>query len=76
MEPFERNPLVVIQHDGDLSRIEDNSRLNSIVGHDSMNLNVKYRSAITVRPNAFVILGTNKPVKITDARIFLPTKWI
>lgn len=68
MEPFERNPLVVIQHDGDLSRIEDNSRLNSIVGHDSMNLNVKYRSAITVRPNAFVILGTNKPVKITDAK--------
>ena len=68
MEPFEANPLVAIQHDGDLSRVEDNTRLNSIVGHDSMNINVKYRSAFTIRPNAFVILGTNKPVKITDAK--------
>lgn len=68
MEAFEKNPLVAIQHDGDLSRIEDNTRLNSIVGHDSMNLNVKYRSAFTIRPNAFVIIGTNKPVKISDAK--------
>ena len=68
MEAFERNPLVAIQHDGDLSRVEDNTKLNSIVGHDSMNLNMKYRSAVTIRPNAFVIVGTNKPVKITDAK--------
>lgn len=68
MEAFESNPLVAIQHDGDLSRIEDNTRLNSIVGHDSMNINVKYRSAFTIRPNAFLIIGTNKPIKITDAK--------
>lgn len=68
MEPFEQNPLVAIQHDGDLSRIEDNSRLNSLVGHDSMPINVKYRSTFTIRPSAFIILGTNKPVKITDAK--------
>jgi hypothetical protein len=68
MESFESNPLVAIQHDGDLSRVEDNTRLNSIVGHDSMNINVKYRSAFTIRPNAFVIVGTNKPVKISDAK--------
>jgi hypothetical protein len=68
MEAFESNPLVALQHDGDLSRVEDNTRLNSIVGHDSMTVNVKYRSAFTMRPNAFVILGTNKPVKITDAK--------
>jgi Family of unknown function (DUF5906) len=68
MEAFENNPLVAIQHDGDLSRVEDNTRLNSIVGHDSMNINVKYRSSFTIRPNAFLIVGTNKPVKITDAK--------
>lgn len=68
MEPFEHNPLVAIQHDGDLSRIEDNTRLNSIVGHDTMLINAKYRSAFTIRPNAFIIIGTNKPVKITDAK--------
>ena len=68
MESFEGNPLVAIQHDGDLSRVEDNTKLNSIVGHDSMQINIKYRSAFTIRPNAFVIVGTNKPVKITDAK--------
>jgi len=68
MEAFENNPLVAIQHDGDLSRVEDNTRLNSIVGHDSMSINVKYRSSFTIRPNAFLIVGTNKPVKITDAK--------
>ncbi len=68
MEAFESNPLVAIQHDGDLSRIEDNTRLNSIISHDSMNINVKYRSAFTIRPNAFLIIGTNKPIKITDAK--------
>lgn len=68
MEAFQSNPLVAIQHDGDLSRVEDNTKLNSIVGHDSMTINVKYRSAFTIRPNAFVIVGTNKPVKISDAK--------
>lgn len=68
MEAFQTNPLVAIQHDGDLSRVEDNTKLNSIVGHDSMTINVKFRSAYTIRPNAFLIVGTNKPVKITDAK--------
>lgn len=68
MEAFEHNPLVVIQHDGDLSRVEDNTKLNSIVSHDFMTINVKYKSVFTIRPNAFVIVGTNKPVKITDAK--------
>lgn len=68
MEPFESNPLVAIQHDGDLSRIEDNTRLNSIVGHDTMTINAKYKSAYSIRPNAMLIMGTNKPVKITDAK--------
>jgi hypothetical protein len=68
MEVFEKNPLVAIQHDGDLSRVEDNTRLNSIVGHDTMTMNVKYRSSFDVRPNAFLIVGTNKPVRITDSK--------
>ena len=28
LEPFRTNPLVAVEHDGNLSRIEDNSRLN------------------------------------------------
>lgn len=68
LEPFEHNPLVAIQHDGDLSGIADNTRLNSLVSHDSMTLNVKFRSSFTIKPSAFIVIGTNKPVKITDAK--------
>ncbi len=33
LEQFNKNPLVAIQHDGDLSRIDDNSKLNSLISH-------------------------------------------
>lgn len=39
LEAFKSNPLVAIQHDGDLSRIEDNTRLNSLVSHELMTVN-------------------------------------
>jgi hypothetical protein len=68
MEAFATNPLVALQHDGDLSKIEDNTRLNSLVSHDMMTINVKYRSPFSMRPNAMVILGTNTPVKISNAK--------
>lgn len=67
-EAFRNNPLVAIQHDGDLSRIEDNSKLNSIVSHEEMQMNEKYKSSYTSRINAFLFMATNKPVKITDAK--------
>lgn len=68
LEAFRSNPLVAIQHDGDLSRIEDNTRINSLVSHEMMTVNEKFRSAYSNRFKAFLIMGTNKPVKITDAK--------
>ncbi|MHC5188568.1 DUF5906 domain-containing protein [Enterococcus cecorum] len=68
LEAFNSNPLVAIQHDGDLSRIEDNTRLNSLVSHEEMSVNEKFKSTYTNRFKAFLIMGTNKPVKITDAK--------
>lgn len=65
---FKSNPLVAIQHDGDLSKIEDNSVLNSVVGHDTMVINEKYKSGYEAELNAMLFMGTNKPVKITDAK--------
>jgi hypothetical protein len=67
-EIFQNNPLVAIQHDGDLSRIEDNSKLNSIISHEDMTMNAKYKPSYTARLNAMLFMGTNKPVKITDAK--------
>lgn len=68
LEAFTKNPLVAIQHDGDLSHIEDNTRINSLVSHESMTVNEKFKSAYTNRFKSFIFMGTNKPVKITDAR--------
>lgn len=67
-EVFKDNPLVAIQHDGDLSKIEDNTRLNSIISHEEMTMNEKYKPSYTSKVNAFLFMGTNQPVKISDAK--------
>ena len=65
---FRSNPLVAIQHDGDMSKILDNTKLNSIVSHETMLINEKFKSdyPLTMRP--FIFMGTNQPVKITDSK--------
>lgn len=68
LEAFKSNPLVAIQHDGDLSKIEDNTRLNSLVSHELMTVNEKFKSTYTNRFKCLLFMGTNKPVKITDAK--------
>lgn len=68
LEPFKKNPLVAIQHDGDLSHIEDNTRLNSLVSHEFMSVNEKFKSLYVTQFKSFLFMGTNKPVKITDGK--------
>lgn len=68
LEAFASNPLVAIQHDGDLSRIEDNTRLNSLVSHELMTVNEKFKRSYPMRFKAFLFMGTNRPVKITDGK--------
>lgn len=65
---FKHNPLVAIQHDGDLSRIEDNTRLNSIVAHEDIPINEKFEKSYSMKIDSFLFMGTNKPVRITDSR--------
>jgi len=67
-EVFKANPLVAIQHDGDLSKIEDNSKFNSIVSHEEITMNEKYKPSYMARVNCFLFMATNKPVKIADAK--------
>lgn len=68
LEAFKNNPLVAIQHDGDLSKIEDNTRLNSLVSHEEMTINEKFKSTYTNQFKCFLFMGTNRPVKITDGK--------
>ena len=67
-EVFRTNPLLAIQHDGDLSKIEDNAKLNSIISHEELPMNEKYKPTYSSRINAFLAMGTNQPVKISDAK--------
>lgn len=68
LEAFKTNPLVAIQHDGDLSKIEDNTRLNSVVSHELMTVNEKFKSTYYSKFKCFLFMGTNSPVKITDGK--------
>lgn len=67
-EMFKNNPLVAIQHDGDLSDIRDNTKLNSIISHELMTINEKFKNLYVARSNCFLFMATNKPVKISDAK--------
>lgn len=75
-EAFRSNPLVAIQHDGDLSHIEDNSKLNSIVSHEEMLVNEKFKAQYVMRSICFLFMATNKPVMITDAKSGLKRRLI
>ena len=68
LEDFRNNPLVAIQHDGDLSKIEDNTKLNSLISHERMSVNEKFKSVYSTSFDSFLIMGTNSPVKITDSK--------
>lgn len=67
MEPFRDNPLVAYQQDGDLSKIEDNTRLNSIISHETMTMNEKFKSSYSMHFDSMLFMGTNKPVRISDS---------
>ena len=66
--PFKDNPLVALEYDSDLSRVENNTRLNSIISHETIPVRELYKSAYNVKINAIIFLATNSPVQITDAK--------
>ena len=68
LEAFKNNPLVGIEHEGDLSRVTDNSKLNSVVSHEVILINEKNKPHYPLTINTFLMMGTNMPVKITDAK--------
>ena len=67
-EAFSNNPLVAIQADGDMSRLADNTKINTIVSHEELQMNAKWKPLHSARVNAFLFMGTNSPVRITDAK--------
>lgn len=66
--PFALNPLVAIQHDGDLSRIEDNTLLNTLTAHEDVIINMKFVKPYEIRSRAMLFMASNEPVKIRNAK--------
>lgn len=68
MEMLRSNPLVAIDPDGNLSRIENNTKLNSIVSHEEVVVNEKGKARYSMVANCFMYIASNNPVKITDGK--------
>lgn len=68
LDSFKKNPLISIEHDGVLSKIEDNTLLNSLVSHETMEINPKYGKKFSMKFNSMLFMGSNEPVKITGAK--------
>ena len=68
LEPFKNHPVVAIQTDGNLSRIEDNARLNTLIAHETLTVNEKFKGKYDTHFDSILFIGTNEPVKITNAK--------
>lgn len=67
LEPLRNDPLIGIEDDTKLDKITDNTRLNSLISHEPLVVNEKNKSQYENTFHAFIFLGTNKDVKITDS---------
>lgn len=67
-EALRSHPLVAIDADAKLDRIEDNTKMNTVVSHENMLMNEKFKASYTSKLNCFLMLGSNEPVKITNAK--------
>ena len=68
LEQLSSNPLIAIDPDGDLSKITLNTRLNTVISHESMVVNEKFKKQYSMKFDSFLFIGTNTPVKITDTK--------
>lgn len=68
LETLQKGPLISVDDDAKLDRIDDNTRLNSIVSHATLPVNVKNKNIFNMRFNTFVCVGTNTAVQIPDAK--------
>ena len=66
-EQFRSNPLIALQMDGDLSRISDNTKLNSLVSHETILMNEKRKQSYSFTPRCFLFMASNREVQMTDA---------
>lgn len=65
---FASNPLIAIQDDGSLAKIES-PIINEIISHKEIIINEKGKKRYSIRPNALMFLATNELVDIHDTKL-------
>ena len=65
---FKDNPLVAIQDDGSLSKI-DSPVINEIVSHTDVIINEKGKQQYSIKSNTIMFLATNDTVDIHDTKL-------
>lgn len=68
LDVFRSNPLVAVQTDAKMDRIDDNTTFNSMISHEEILVEEKGKPAYPQLARAFIFVGTNNPIKITDGR--------
>ena len=72
---FKDNPLVAIQEDGTLKRIES-PIINQIVSHETTMINEKSKRQYPIIPNAMLFVATNDFVDLRDTKIGMTRRLI
>ena len=68
LQDLKDNPLIAVDMDGKLNKIEDNTRLNTLVSHEKMTVNLKGKQSYEQAFKTLMFIGSNDPVKITNAK--------
>ena len=68
LETIASNPLVAFEDEANLSKIQENTGLNSLVAHEELTVNKKFRSQYTQSFQTFIFLSSNSYVNITDSK--------
>lgn len=66
--PFKDNPLLAIQDDGVMTKI-DSPVINEIVSHKDVMINEKQKQQYSIKSNAFLFMATNHTVDVQDRRM-------
>ena len=72
---FKDNPLVAIQDDGSLAKI-DSPRINEIVSHRETQINEKNTKQYTLKPQAMLFMATNDLIDIHDTNLGITRRLI
>lgn len=67
-ESIAGNPLVAFEDEANLSKIQENTGLNSLVAHEAVTVNVKYGKQYNQKFHSFIFLCSNSYVNITDSK--------